>query len=98
MEKRGARAAEALRDLDRHDAHRKELVDELSRDSRLLVHGANERSDFAIGELEDAVSEQPFVFGQQRQGGSRRLGSVCGHAMAPLSDYPITTVLIGDRS
>ena len=40
---------------------------------RLLVHLADERPDLAVGELVDAVAEQPFVLGKRRKGGARDL-------------------------
>ena len=42
---------------------------------RVLVHFADERPDLPVGELVDAVAEQPFVVGQGRQ--RRAAMSVC---------------------
>ena len=55
----------------------------------MFVHLADERPDFAIRELVDAVAEQPFVFGQNRQRG-RDAGrqSACSQRV----------MLAGDRS
>ena len=38
---------------------------------RALVHLADERPDFAVGELVHAVAEEPFVLGQRGQRGLR---------------------------
>ncbi len=49
------------------------------RDFRVLVHLADERPDFTIRELVDAVPEQPFVFGQRGQGAGEQLDVLDGH-------------------
>ena len=77
--KRRAAAAERLGNLDAHDAEVEQLVDERARDLRVLVHLADERPDFAIGELVDAVAEQPLVFGQRRQRRAAQVASVRRH-------------------
>jgi len=74
-----ASASLRFRHLDAHHAELEQAVDELARNARLLVHVANVRTDFAVGELVDAVAEQPFVFGQRRQREARRLDVVRVH-------------------
>ena len=56
----------------------------VARDLRVLVHLADERPDFAVGELVDAVAEQPLVLGQ---GGQRR---ACGsYSIGHVADVSI---------
>ena len=69
MEERAAGAAEALRHLDAHHAELEQLLDQLGRELRVLVHFARERADFPVRELVDAVAKNRFVFGQPRQRG-----------------------------
>ena len=74
-----AAPAEALGDLDAHDAEGKELVDEGPRDLGVFVHVADQRSDLAVGEFEDTVAKKRFVLGQPRQGRgghAERVGTV----------------------
>ena len=68
VEERAAGAAEAFRHLDAHHAELEQLLDQLRRELRVLVHLARERADFLVGELVNAVAENHFVFGQPRQG------------------------------
>src|SRR5215471_10342072 len=63
-----ATAAELLWNLDAHDAERKKFVNERLGNLCALVHLTAERTDFAVRELIHAVTKQPFVFGQVRQG------------------------------
>ena len=72
-------AAVPLGDLDAHHAELEQAVDEGPRHPRLVVHFADKRPDFAPGELEHAVAEQPFVFGQSAQG-RRVFWTVCHRA------------------
>ena len=71
MEERRAGAAVCLWYLDGHDAQVEELVDELAGDMRLFVHLADERADFAVGELVHAVAKQRFVLVKTGQSGHR---------------------------
>src|SRR5206468_10977535 len=89
MKEAGAAATEAVGDLDTHDTEVEEFVDELLWNFGVLVHLANERADFLIGELPDAVTKQPFVVREQGQrevprfAGLRRhvgSGSKCYHS------------------
>jgi len=45
-----------------------ELVEELAVEGLLLVHGADEGSDFGTGEVADAVAEEGFVGGELGEG------------------------------
>ena len=58
MKEARAGAAERFRNLDAHDAEVEQLGDEPVGDSGLLVHLADQRPDFAVGELVDAVAKQ----------------------------------------
>jgi hypothetical protein len=49
---------------------------------RLLVHFADERPHARIGELADAVAENPLVFGEQVRG-LGEFGGVLGHGGSP---------------
>ena len=74
----GAAAAQVFRDLDPHDAEPEQLVDERAGNRGVLVHLADERADLAVGELVDAVAEQPLFVGErgqrERRPGSSRFG------------------------
>jgi hypothetical protein len=56
-----------LVDLDPHHPQVEQLLDEPIGDLGLLVHGPDQRPDFAIRELVDAFFEQPFIVGKGRQ-------------------------------
>jgi hypothetical protein len=66
VKERRAGAAVALGNLDAHDAELEQLVDQRSRDLRVLVHFANLGTNFAVGEFVHAVAENDLVFGQAR--------------------------------
>ena len=68
VKERRAGAAVGLGNLDAHDAEVEQLVDELWRNLRVLVHLADERPDFAIGEFVDAVAEEGFVLAEPCEG------------------------------
>jgi VWFA-related protein len=69
MEEGAAGAAEAFRHLDAHHAELEQLLDELGRELRVLVHVAGERADLPVRELIHAVAKNRFVFSQPRQRG-----------------------------
>jgi hypothetical protein len=64
MEEARAAAAVAFGDFDAHHAEIEQLFHEAVRNRGALVHLANERPDFAVGELVDAVVKQPLVLGE----------------------------------
>jgi hypothetical protein len=80
-----ARTAAAVRlgDLDPHDAEIEQLRDQRRRDLGVLVHVADQRSDFAVREFVDAVPEKPFVFGQRGEWLREGLGALCCHKSSP---------------
>jgi hypothetical protein len=71
VEEGRAGSAVGLGDLDAHRAELEQLVDEVPRNLRVLVHVVHARPDFAVGELVHAVTEEFFVLaklGQRGQG------------------------------
>ena len=71
MEEAGAGASVGLRDLDAHDAEIEQLLDEVVGDLGVLVHVVDERTDLLVRELVHAVTEEPLVLDQLRQGAHR---------------------------
>ncbi len=69
MEEARAGAAVRLGDLDAHDAQAEQVVDEVAGHLRVLVHLPDQRANALIGEFEDAVAKELFVF---REDGERR--------------------------
>ena len=68
VEEGGPAAAERLGDLDAHDAELRQLVDELARNGRALVHVPDVGPDLAVCKCEHAVAEEKLVV---VQGGER---------------------------
>ena len=69
MEEGGSGAAAAVGYFDAHRAEGEQPVDERARHPSLLIHLTDQRSDLAVGELEQAVAEEPLVVRERRKGG-----------------------------
>src|SRR3954471_24926577 len=69
MKKRRCSAAMGLFYLYAHDAQCEQAFDDTWRNLCVVVHLADERPDFPIRELEDAVAEQRFVWAELRKCG-----------------------------
>jgi hypothetical protein len=74
VEEAAAGAAVGLRHFDAHHAEVEQVADERLRERGLLVHFPHERAHARLRELPDAVAEDAFVFGKNRQ----RLGEFGG--------------------
>ena len=74
VKKAGAAAAVRFGNLDAHHAEPEQLVDERAGNRGVLVHLTDERPDLAVGELVDAVADQPFFLGERVSAGAGRHG------------------------
>ena len=77
-----ARPAEALGDLDRHHAEVEEVGDQILRDLGVLIHFADQRAHAGVGEVTNALPEDPFVLGEQGEG-LGEVGGVLAHGRSP---------------
>ena len=59
-----------FRNLDSHHSQVEQAVDELWRDFCVLVHLADVRADFPIGEFVDAIAKKDFVLAEPGEGGN----------------------------
>ena len=71
MKQRAAGAAVLLGDLDAHEAHLEELLDQRRVDLAVALHLLHERPHFVVREAGDGVAEHHLVVGEDRQ---RRMG------------------------
>jgi hypothetical protein len=85
-EEGGGGPAEALGDLDAHEAQFEAGVDEIAGHLRLGVHLRNQRTDLLVGEALDRFLEEFLVFGEVGEG--KR--SVIGHGAVVCS--PVSVV------
>ena len=83
MKEAAAAAAVRLGDFDSHHAEIEQPVDERTGKLRVLVHLADERTDFGLGEGPHAIAEQHLVFGERGQRRRGHLGLLLGHSGAP---------------
>ena len=67
MKQRAAGAAVILGDLDPHQAHLEELVDQRAVDLSVALHLLHARADFVVRESGDGVTKYRFVVGEDRQ-------------------------------